>query len=187
MDDPPVREFKSESDVSFEEAVFELRKMYRDVGARAAELVQVHQDRLKCERGCSQCCVDGLSVFEIEARHIEHHFGSLLESGRAAEEGGCAFLDGAGGCRIYSCRPYVCRTQGLPLRWLAEKEDSLVEFRDICPLNDEGPPVESLSEEDCWTLGPFEEKLARLQSFLDGGEMRRIPLRTLFHSREIEP
>lgn len=180
MDDPPVREFKSGSDVRFEDAASELETIYREVDARALELSQVHHSRLQCERGCSQCCVDGLSVFEIEACHIEQHFGELLESGEPAAEGGCAFLDGAGACRIYSCRPYVCRTQGLPLRWLEERDDSMVELRDICPLNDEGTPVENLPEEECWTLGPVEERLARLQALRDGAVMRRVRLRSLF-------
>ena len=41
-----------------------------------------------------------------------------IEEG-AGPEGACAFLDGEGGCRVYPDRPYVCRTQGLPLRWIA--------------------------------------------------------------------
>jgi hypothetical protein len=91
-------------------------------------------------------------------------------------------LDGQGACRVYSRRPYVCRTQGLPLRWFAEDDSgSMVEYRDICPLNDDpGAPVEELQHCDCWSIGPFEQRLATLQREFAAGEMGRIELRSLF-------
>ncbi|MFA5028456.1 MAG: hypothetical protein WC713_11330, partial [Candidatus Methylomirabilota bacterium] len=51
---------------------------------------------------------------------------------------------------------------------------------DICPLNEAEEPLERLPEESCWTLGPFEGRLAQLQAGCDGGTLRRIPLRRLF-------
>ena len=100
--------------------------------------------------------------------------------------GACAFLDAAGGCRIYADRPYVCRTQGLPLRWLEEREDGeWVEYRDICPLNEQGPPVEELELEDCWSIGIYEPRLLDLQEALQGpGPPRRVALRDLFTREE---
>jgi hypothetical protein len=106
----------------------------------------------------------------------------LLKGGQAHEVGACVFLDPRGACRIYAHRPYVCRTQGLPLRWLEAKDNEpIVEYRDICPLNDRGVPVEALNVQDCWTLGPAEEALAQLQERSHPGDMRRVPLRSLFH------
>ena len=87
----------------------------------------------------------------------------MLATGAPHAEGACAFLDVDGGCRIYADRPYVCRTQGLPLRWLEDQEEHAVELRDICPLNEVGEPIERLPAQDCWTLGLFEERLARLE------------------------
>ncbi|MBI3798314.1 MAG: YkgJ family cysteine cluster protein, partial [Deltaproteobacteria bacterium] len=99
-------------------------------------------------------------------------------------EGACAFLNEEGACRIYAHRPYVCRTQGLPLRWIEEREDgSVSEMRDICPLNERGEPLENLAEEACWSIGPFEGRLARLQAAAGNGEMQRIALRDLFMRR----
>jgi hypothetical protein len=60
----------------------------------------------------------------------------------------------------------------------------MVEWRDICPLNEEGDPVETLEPEACWTLGVFEEALAVLQARADGGAMRRVALRSLFRAAE---
>ncbi|MBX3192058.1 MAG: YkgJ family cysteine cluster protein [Labilithrix sp.] len=143
-------------------------------------IAQAHGARLSCRSGCSSCCTDGLSVFEIEAAVIARHHADLLENGAPHEEGACAFLDGEGACTVYAHRPYVCRTQGLPLRWL--DDEALVEARDVCPKNlaDDGTPLEELAPETCWTLGPFESRLASRQAAVDGGEGRRVPLRSLF-------
>ena len=99
----------------------------------------------------------------------------------------CAFLDNEGACRIYEDRPYVCRTQGLPLRWIDEISDfEFVELRDICPLNDEGTPIEELDESECWTIGPIEERLAKLQLMFGEGVMTRISLRSLFNENTVK-
>ncbi|HYL82538.1 MAG TPA: YkgJ family cysteine cluster protein [Candidatus Acidoferrum sp.] len=155
--------------------------LYAEVNRQASPLHARHAKRLQCRKGCCGCCVDGLTVFEVEAESIRRHYPALLAEGAPHPEGACAFLDEAGACRIYEHRPYVCRTQGLPLRWIEERSDgNSVELRDICPLNENGPPIESIPEEDCWSIGPFEERLAGLQAIADGGRLRRMPLRSLF-------
>lgn len=159
----------------------DLRRLYREVDRDTRRLAQVHRDRLRCGRGCASCCVDGIRVFEIEADNIRHRHGDLLATATPHAEGSCAFLDAEGACLIYADRPYVCRTQGLPLRWTEESADgSAVELRDICPLNDDGPPIQSLPAGECWTLGPIEGRLATLQRAAGGGRMARVRLRDLF-------
>jgi hypothetical protein len=123
--------------------------------------------------------VDDITVFEVEAENIRRRHPALLHSGAAHAAGACAFLDAGGACRIYESRPYVCRTQGYPLRWVDE-EDPAMERRDICPLNEEGPSLESLPAAECWTLGPFEGRLAVLQQGFGGRVLRRVALRDLF-------
>ena len=162
-----------------------LEEIYQEVEDEAGRLAAVHAARLQCRRGCSRCCVDELTVFEVEAENIRRHHEPLLRDGAPHAQGACAFLDEAGACRIYPNRPYVCRTQGLPLRWIDETtEGTLIELRDICPLNEAGEPIESLLPKVCWTIGPFEARLARLQAQVDGGILRRTPLRSLFRSDE---
>ncbi len=164
-----------------------LGKFYHEVDMATARLSAVHADRLQCRRGCSGCCTDGLTVFEVEAHNIQHHHADMLAQQQPAAPEGCAFLDDEGGCRIYEHRPYVCRTQGLPLRWLDEHDDGrVVEMRDICPLNDMGQPIEELKESDCWAIGPFEELLANLQTSIDGGELKRVSLRELWDAPSIQ-
>ena len=55
-----------------------------------------------------------------------------------------------------------------------------MERRDICPLNEAGEPLEALRPDDCWTLGPVEDRLRRIQEARDGGAGRRVTLRSLF-------
>ena len=158
-----------------------LAELHRLVDEAAGRVAAANPGRLRCRSGCPDCCVDGLTVFEVEAGRIRKHRADVL-AGEPHAEGACALLDEAGGCRVYEHRPYVCRTQGLPLRWFEEIEPGeMAELRDICPLNEPGePPVVELTEEQCWTIGPFEERLAALQAAVDGGELRRVALRSLF-------
>ncbi|MED5465275.1 MAG: YkgJ family cysteine cluster protein [Myxococcota bacterium] len=139
-----------------------------------------HADRLQCRMGCHDCCMDGITVFEVEALEIQERCAPLLEQEEPHPPGKCAFLDVVGGCRIYAHRPYVCRTQGLPLRWVEEEGDEVMEYRDICPLNEEGEALETLPGEVFWTLGPLEGELAQMQAERDGGAMKRVALRDLF-------
>jgi Fe-S-cluster containining protein len=160
-----------------------LNSLYQDVDQQAHGLEQVHSERLVCRRGCCMCCVDELTVFEVEAANIRQSHANLLQTAEPHPPGACAFLDQDGACRIYEQRPYVCRTQGLPLRWLDEDANGeFVEYRDICPLNDEGDveAVEDLPEDECWSIGPIEERLAKLQLQFGNGKLTRVPLRSLF-------
>jgi len=163
------------------EAIHWVERMHSMVDALVEPIAAAHATRLQCRSGCNGCCSDALSVFEIEAQVIERHHAELLATGTPNTQGGCAFLDEQGGCRIYESRPYVCRTQGLPLRWLElDERDTPTELRDICPLNAEGPALDTLPAAACWTIGPIEERLAARQSALDGGAGARVPLRGLF-------
>ncbi|HMV68287.1 MAG TPA: YkgJ family cysteine cluster protein, partial [Myxococcota bacterium] len=91
--------------------------LHAAVDELVAPLAARHGDRLACRRGCHGCCRDGLTVFEVEADRIRALHPDLLRDGAPAPAPGCAFLDADGACRVYDARPYVCRTQGLPLRW----------------------------------------------------------------------
>ena len=166
-----------------DESVLEaLRALHREIDEAAARVAAHHGARLRCERGCSACCVDEQEVFEIEAERIRREHGELLREGEPHPEGACAFLDDEGACRVYESRPYRCRTQGLPLRWFDEgPEGEPVELRDVCELNEEGgPPIEELDPEACWPLGPFEGRLAELEERRSGGRPGRTALRGLF-------
>jgi hypothetical protein len=187
---PPDRETNQPTSPAGGADLTALRDFHRETDSRARELAGRLGDRLQCRRGCASCCLDGLTVLPLEAERIRTNHADLLRDGVPHPAGGCAFLDAEGSCRVYSDRPYVCRTQGLPLRWFeaaSEGDDaqpSVVEHRDICPLNDSGPPLAELSDEDCWLLGPAEAELAKLAeaAACDGesAPLERVALRSLF-------
>jgi hypothetical protein len=170
------------SEQALDDALEALAELHADVDRRARNTAEGHGPRLRCGRGCAACCVDDLTVFEVEAERIRRAHPELLEQGSPHPPGACAFLDSSGACRVYSERPYVCRTQGLPLRWIEEEEDgSLEERRALCALNlPGGPALPDLAEDACWTIGPTELALGRIQDGLDGGAGRRVALRSLF-------
>ena len=167
--------------VDWEPLLGDLTRFYEEVDRGVQHLNSLHSTRLLCRKGCHDCCVEGLTVFEVEAENIRRRHAKLLIEASPHAEGACAFLDPSGACRVYEDRPYVCRTQGLPLRWVEQLPDGTpVEMRDICPVNDREQPVEDLPAQECWSIGPFEDRLAGLQIVADGGELRRIALRALF-------
>ncbi len=166
------------------EALEELHRRVDEEAVRCAETLATdwgHPSR--CGLGCARCCQDELTVFEVEAELIQHHHAELLRRGHPHSPGACAFLDDEGGCRVYAQRPYVCRTQGLPLRWLEpDGEGGGFEYRDICARNEsaEGVDLVELPPEVFWTIGSWESRLRMMQELRDGGEGRRVPLRSLF-------
>lgn len=168
----------------------DLRLIYAQVDREVARLVTLHSERLRCSEGCFHCCQDEMTVFEVEADRIRQNHAALLQHGTPGPHGMCAFLNEAGACRIYEHRPYVCRTQGLPLQWEEEvdAEETLL-YRSICPLNEAGPPLESLPDEACWTLGEIEPLLATAQA-RRGQPLQRVALRDLFEKKtqaRVEP
>ncbi len=167
-------------------ALVALRALHREIDGEVEELSRRHADRLQCRRGCQACCLDDLSVMEVEAERIRENHGEWLVTATPHPSGACAFLDDEGACRIYADRPSVCRSQGLPLRIIFEDEnDEIVEHRDICALNLEGgPALDDLAEEDCWLIGPHELRLTaiddRLSRASGNKEAPRVFLRSLF-------
>jgi len=164
---------------------------HAEIDRIASRLSARHGDRLQCRRGCNACCLDDLTVTAVEAERIQDHHGDWLARAAPHPDGACAFLDGAGACRIYSDRPSVCRSQGLPLRVLFEDEnEEIVERRDICPLNLEGgPALGELPEDAFWLVGPHELRLAELDrrfaESLGSTALPRVALRSLFRTRGI--
>ena len=157
-----------------------LRAFHAAVDAEAAVLAKRHAARLTCRRGCAACCLDHLTVTPVEAERIRRDAPEVLQQEPHAP-GACAFLDDEGACRVYAARPYVCRTQGLPLVVFEEDEaDEVHERRDICPLNAEGEPLSDLGLGELWLIGPRELILQRIDEQFAGAQAPRVRLRDLF-------
>ena len=161
-----------------------LKILHESVSHRADALHTRHAAFTQCKSGCADCCQDELTVFDVEAHRIVHFFEHNTSATLTLHPPGqCAFLHPqTRDCQIYEVRPYVCRTQGLPLRILEESDDGWDEYRDICPLNDDPDhPIEMLTADDCWEIGPVEESLWRLTADSGSGSPieRRLKLRAI--------
>ena len=119
-----------------------------------------------CGRGCADCCLDDLSVWQIEADHIaawlaEHALKNPTFILKIGHIGACAFLND-GRCQVYGARPYVCRSQGAVLRWYEDDGQQVSERRDTCPIHLQGVALDRLPEAALFDIGPAEGELVSL-------------------------
>lgn len=103
-----------------------------------------------CHAGCDDCCRRRFSVTALEAEVIAEGLASLPPSTREAmaaraatstEE--CPALEADGRCAVYTFRPVICRTHGLPIRFRSGSPRSLPVL-DACPKNFGGGDLASL-------------------------------------------
>lgn len=109
-------------------------------------LIQKHYQNIRCRRGCTDCCIQDLSLLPVEfhflQQGLDQNEGEVL--GRASPaDSQCALLH-QGACRQYQRRPIICRTHGLPLLVSTDSGG----HRDCCPKNFKGRPVDQLPETD---------------------------------------
>jgi Fe-S-cluster containining protein len=110
-----------------------------------AKITAKFAGEIHCKAGCSGCCRH-LNLFPVEAANLADAVGRLPRetreflSGRAdwSEESQCPLLKDDR-CLVYSSRPVICRTHGLPLLLEVEGGKKI----DFCEENFRG--VTSLS------------------------------------------
>lgn len=136
---------------------------------------------LNCKKGCCRCCQDNLTMTQAEAAVIHKLFPDI-GSETPHPAGKCPFLNHEGLCRIYPARPYICRTHGLPMRWLDDTDDpetSPLEQRDICEINDDCLDILQIPSDLCWSSETAETQLA-LMNICTFNDHKRIPMRAFF-------
>jgi Fe-S-cluster containining protein len=98
----------------------------------------VLSSQITCSEGCSDCCT-AITLFPIEAAALNAAFEALPEAQRdairrhvLAHAGGerCPLLEDHR-CLLYSARPIICRTHGLPIIYTEGTQRKA----DCCPLN----------------------------------------------------
>ncbi len=165
------------------------------VDAFAARVTARHARALACRRGCSSCCHQHLSVLPVEFARVAEAVRALDDDARAAmaarlaggvararEDPRCPLLDDAGACRIYTARPLICRTHGLPIQIGAEgapREGA--PRRDVCPLNFTGAVgLEDVPPEDVLDVDRLNATLVLVDRLGGGlaaqGTLRGLPL-----------
>ena len=140
--------------------------------------------QLNCKKGCSQCCQDNLTMTKAEAEVIHKLFPDIGNQS-PHPVGKCPFLGNDNACRIYPARPYICRTHGLPLKWLEDSDASddnqeVFEQRDICELNEKALDLLTLPSDLCWNSDTAETQLA-IMNLCTFDNHDRIPMRQLFN------
>ena len=148
------------------------QELLAKVDAKSEEFQQIYAEQLHCRKGCSSCCLPGLSVFSVERQAIKSWLESKpalleqLQHESLADQGGsCAFLDKEGSCRIYPVRPIICRTQGLPLSFKRAERTQ----RDVCPLNFEGIDLHTLAVDGVLNLDLLNTLLVLVDQ-VEGGD-----------------
>jgi hypothetical protein len=147
------------------------RTLLAEVDQIATRLSTYYAPHLACRPGCSSCCQENLTVFEVEAARVSEAICALdaemcerirqqaVETRKHEGRGGSAacplLVDDR--CSIYESRPVICRTQGLPLLHTAEDNKPEVDF---CPFNFTAPgATNDLDEEHLVPLDLLNQKL----------------------------
>ncbi|MDZ7263769.1 MAG: YkgJ family cysteine cluster protein [candidate division KSB1 bacterium] len=119
------------------EILFEYQNLVYKVDSRCQELEQRHRQHLVCQPGCSQCCEVERTVLAIEAYVVEQRLRSLsperikrLRKLYRNNDDVCPLLL-RDRCVIYTARPIICRTHGLPILY----REAARSFVDYCRLN----------------------------------------------------
>ncbi|MFO7979008.1 MAG: YkgJ family cysteine cluster protein [Bacteroidales bacterium] len=139
---------------------FALRK---ELDAHCRELSQLHESQMVCGAGCDQCCMD-FSIFPVEYHAIKMEISSLPgQILTAGPHSPCPFLV-EHRCTIYSSRPLICRTQGLPLLFMNEDQWEL----SACELNFQNYDLQSFTAENTFPQDRFNSRLFLInKSFLE--------------------
>ena len=95
-------------------------------------------EQITCSAGCSGCC-SAITIFPVEAAALHDALAALPAQEaetirqhvrRQATGEGCPLLLNQR-CLLYSARPIICRTHGLPIVYSEDGERK----SDCCPLN----------------------------------------------------
>ena len=58
-----------------------IQNIHDEIDRQTVPIENIHADRLQCRRGCCACCIDDLTVFDVEAEPIRRHYPELLTRG----------------------------------------------------------------------------------------------------------
>jgi Fe-S-cluster containining protein len=133
------------------------RALIEDVDRSTARLAGRLHEHLRCMPGCSSCC-RRFSVAPIEAALIGEQLGQRSVTALADDSTDRCGLLIDDLCSVYTLRPLICRTQGLPIAYIDEVNERIEVS--VCPLN--FSQSYRFSHDDLLYLDPFNRLLAGL-------------------------
>lgn len=114
------------------------RNLVEKVDGLCRNIENDYHDSIECSKGCDGCCRH-ISLFRVEAVNLalalrrlpDDEISHIREKARASSpDGPCPLLEN-GACLLYSARPIICRTHGLPILTREFGGPSV----DFCPEN----------------------------------------------------
>ena len=105
------------------------QKLIQKIDHLCNKIESLYREQINCNKGCSNCCISGLSLFPIEADYIKEKIKHKKIKPNKTK-GACIMLE-KGNCQIYEYRPLVCRTQGLPLLYGEELSFCELNFKNM--------------------------------------------------------
>jgi len=141
-----------------DEPIERLSALAEQADADFAVLQKRHAAHMQCRAGCSDCCRARLSITRVEEAFLRRGLATLTGERRAelsartreANLEMCPALDGEGRCGIYTFRPLICRTYGMPLLHRRAVELVNPPIVDSCDLNFTETSLGDLSPEDAF-------------------------------------
>lgn len=171
---------------NYNEFFIRYTKIRNEIDNISEKLGQKHKRHMKCSSGCDSCCMD-YSILPVEFYAIQNEMqqnvfipDKLVPEKR--DELTCSFLKNHI-CSIYSYRPVICRSHGLPL--LFANEDGDWELS-ACELNFTNFNFTRFNLKNTFPQDTFNSRLFMLnKQFISGfkekkyGEFDLIPIRKL--------
>lgn len=136
------------------------KKLRDQIDLRIAELEKEHNAHLNCKAGCSMCCRE-YAILPIEFDYIKEQISgetSIVYNDSYGKDE-CPFLVN-NRCSIYSNRPFICRSHGLPILYMGEEAWEL----SACELNFTKVADDYFTMENTYAQDTINSKLYMLNS-----------------------
>lgn len=162
----------------FFSSYFNLRSRL-DINIQSLEAL--HSSHMKCTKACSHCCMN-FGVLPIEAYAIAQVIQGKTAKPVADEHtDNCRFLQDSL-CSIYSNRPFICRTQGLPIVYLIDEQYEL----SACNINFTTCNDSFFTQENCLFMDSYNSELYRLNiDFIEKNPHLQLQEQSLISVNEI--
>lgn len=150
------------------EILQDYRKLSEEIDKKFQELQSYWGNEINCKKGCTKCCIT-LNLFPVEIYCLkklmeEDNFKINTEDISKKEK--CLFLKDKK-CLIYKYRPFICRSQGLPLLILNNAPYNPQYEIGFCDLNFTNHENLEFKEKNVLDLEIWNHKLQELnKSFL---------------------